>query len=837
MGAMFEAVTYAATFATIYYEFSTAKDTLTMAGQSGRISASSVLKRFAQGLYAWVTPAIWDLAENAIRFGAWLKGKLTLPDVSKLILADQVSKGFGETVGRTFETLPDGGEPETIVKGVSNIVDRVTLDNDIPEGVGARILSMLSRMCEEYVGREDWGEKTDQAAETMVKAWKRVSKLEAWGREGEPGKLLLDLLDGVSAGESEETVAVLRGLAQLDEDELESVGRALTKVGDGFQNGLRLSKTYLVAREDYGREIADAFLNSIVKHPELFSLWSGSIESGAPIFIGVPPEQDRISLPKGIPESVYRVIISDSVGESILIDSFRRIDSGQETIRFSSEDTAGRIRTGQKYLVILKTATPEDFLEKYPSRLVEATGGNAYLMDTENRRVIEGLVGRLDEYGGFPFIRFMVTDADGNRIELRLTQGGKLMLISDGGRTMIGGVELKTVKNDAGGEVARLLFLQQEGTDRYGGIIVLSRRLPSGPVWFLSNDEHIIEIKLDQKSLDVSGKLKRIIGVEEYLRLCEELGSGDAVLGVVYRKETGVIDSAWTQSADAEFKIKEAEDVLGLLIVRKNGLSAVSPDGSVKAELSGEYLKFHGVKGMGGGAEFRVSEARFRELSVYGPILEATLPSGEAILFRVVVGGDGKSVSSRLALTVDGYAPEINPIEYYGELKIKLSESGETFEYTLRDAMVVEYEDSRGIHRKVIGLSEQLPDKVLKEPQHVAAKLFTKSLLEKLGYKILEEEKRLRWQGENVFFDFHAEKPDGKIVLVECKHGDETVSKIDQADKYFRIARENGWRLLYSFLHAPQTSETKELLNHLVELMKQHPDTIEVFISGEKYGG
>ncbi|MBO3798931.1 MAG: hypothetical protein JTT13_08700, partial [Candidatus Brockarchaeota archaeon] len=840
VGAMVEAVVYAATFATIYHEFSTARDILTIAGKAGELSSSSVLKRFAQGLYAWVTPAIWDLAESGVKFGAWVKGRLTLQDVSKLILADQVSKSFGETVGEAFkelESLPDGGEPETIVKEVSNIVDRVTLDNDIPEGVGARILGILSKMCEEYVGREDWGEKTDQAAETMVKAWKRVSKLEAWGREGEPGKLLIDLLDGISAGESEETVAVLRGLAQLDEDELESVGRALTKVGDGFENGLRLSKTYLVAREDYGRDIADAFLNSIAKHPELFSLWSRALEGGATIFIGVPPKPDRISLPEGVPESVYRVIISDSVGESILIDSFRRIDSGQETIRFSSEDTAGRIGTGQKYLVILKAATPEDFLEKYPSRLVKATGGNAYLVDTENSRVVEGLVGRLDEYGGFAFIRFMVTDADGNQIELRLTQGGKLMLISDGGRTMIGGVELKTVWDGAGGEVARLLFLQQEGTDRYGGIIVLSRRLPSGPVWFLSNDEHVIEIKLGQKYLDVSGTLKRIIGGEEYLRLCEELGSGDAVLGVVYRKETGVIDSAWTQSADAEFKIKEAEDVLGLLIVRKNGLSAVSPDGSVRAELSGEYLKFHGVKGMGEGAAFRVSEARFRELSVYGPILEATLPSGEAILFRVDVSGDSKSVSSKLALAIDGYAPEINPIEYYGELKIKLSESGETFEYTLRDAMVVEYEDSKGVHRSVIGLSEPLPDKVLKEPQHVAAKLFTKSLLEKLGYKILEEESSYDLGHAKYFFDFKTETPNDKIAIVECKHGDETVSKIDQADKYFRIARENGWRLIYSFLHAPQTSETKELLNHLVELMRQYPDTIEVFISGEKYGG
>ncbi|MBO3810110.1 MAG: hypothetical protein FGF50_11035, partial [Candidatus Brockarchaeota archaeon] len=102
VGAMVEAITYAATIATIYYEFSTARDTLTMAGEAGQLSSSSVLKRFAQGLYAWVTPAIWDLAETGMKLGVWLKGKLTIPDVLKLVFADQVSRGFGETVGEAF---------------------------------------------------------------------------------------------------------------------------------------------------------------------------------------------------------------------------------------------------------------------------------------------------------------------------------------------------------------------------------------------------------------------------------------------------------------------------------------------------------------------------------------------------------------------------------------------------------------------------------------------------------------------------------------------------------------------------------------------------------------
>ncbi|MGB9717386.1 MAG: hypothetical protein ACPL4E_02950 [Thermoproteota archaeon] len=61
-----------------------------------------------------------------------------------------------------------------------------------------------------------------------------------------------------------------------------------------------------------------------------------------------------------------------------------------------------------------------------------------------------------------------------------------------------------------------------------------------------------------------------------------------------------------------------------------------------------------------------------------------TLPSGEAILFRVDVAGDGKTVSSKLALAVERYAPDINLVEYYGELKIMLSERSSVRVYSER---------------------------------------------------------------------------------------------------------------------------------------------------------
>ncbi|MEM2696115.1 MAG: hypothetical protein QXU09_04175, partial [Thermoproteota archaeon] len=63
---------------------------------------------------------------------------------------------------------------------------------------------------------------------------------------------------------------------------------------------------------------------------------------------------------------------------------------------------------------------------------------------------------------------------------------------------------------------------------------------------------------------------------------------------------------------------------------------------------------------------------------------------------------------------------------------------------------------------------------VLSESQHVVAKLFTKELLEKLGYIILEEESLYDLGNRRyVYFDFKTETPDKRIAIVECKHGDE----------------------------------------------------------------
>ncbi|MBO3810248.1 MAG: hypothetical protein FGF50_11745, partial [Candidatus Brockarchaeota archaeon] len=292
-GAMFEAITYAATFAIVYHEFSTARDTLTMAGEAGQLSTPSVLKRFAQGLYAWVTPAIWDLAENAIKFEAWLKGKLTLPDVSKLILADQVSKSFGETVGKAFETLPDGGEPEDIVKSVSSIVDKVTADEDIPEEVGRKMLDILGRADEERIVRNEW-EKVKQDAEVITDFWKRVKELEAWEKRDEPGRLLIEWLESLGKGRSDEAFDALQKSMGLGDEELNSIGKALENVG--VENGLKLFDTYF--------NKVDAYYDEKLKEPirEYFLKTIKEAEDNAPnvldAWLFVIPKQGVVMIKK-----------------------------------------------------------------------------------------------------------------------------------------------------------------------------------------------------------------------------------------------------------------------------------------------------------------------------------------------------------------------------------------------------------------------------------------------------------------------------------------------------------------------------------------------------------
>ncbi|MGB9717724.1 MAG: hypothetical protein ACPL4E_04715 [Thermoproteota archaeon] len=154
----------------------------------------------------------------------------------------------------------------------------------------------------------------------------------------------------------------------------------------------------------------------------------------------------------------------------------------------------------------------------------------------------------------------------------------------------------------------------------------------------MSNDEYIIGIKQDQKWLSIDEILKVIVGGAEYSKLNGELSNGKVVLGVVYLKDNGEINSAWSQRIDANFNIEGAKGILGIFIIKAEGLSAVSPNGKVTVKLSEGYLEFSGVEGMKEDARFQVSKAQFRDIGRYGPTLEITMPSGDQILFRIKWG-------------------------------------------------------------------------------------------------------------------------------------------------------------------------------------------------------
>jgi len=339
VGAIFEAVTYAATYAAIYHEVSTARDALNAAGGAGEFSAAEVLKRFGKGLYAWVTPAIWDLAELGIKGAAWLKGRLSLEDISKLILADRVSKEFGETVGKALETLPDGGV--NIAKATSEIFSEVTMDKEVPKAVGESMLRILAKAGEGYAGRGDWDGKMLDAAETIVEAWKSVEGLEAWGEGEEPGRLL-EWLEKIKPDETDEAVKTLKGFATLSDEELEGLGEALARVGDSFEDGLKLFKTY-VGLEFYpsSAKVKSCFLNQVEEYGiKAIEKWSQVLEySNKHGVLGVPALIEELKIGREVRK--YPVVSGDIVEvlglkpEENIVTLF--VEKGGETYRILGE--------------------------------------------------------------------------------------------------------------------------------------------------------------------------------------------------------------------------------------------------------------------------------------------------------------------------------------------------------------------------------------------------------------------------------------------------------------------------------------------------------------------
>ncbi len=606
VGAMVEAVSYAATYATIYHELSTATDMLTAAGKAGQLSATTVLKRFGQGLYAWITPAIWDLAETGMKAGAWLKGRLTLPDISKLILADRFSKDFGETVGKAFQSLPDGGEPEDIAKKVSDIVDRVTADNDVPESVGLRILDILSRISGEYVGEKDWGEKAYQTAETMVEAWKRVSELEAWKKGGELGRLLVDWLESLEGKKLGEALDALQKFGSLGDEELNNIGGALAKVGFS-ENGLKLFDTYFktIVLEQHGKNIANALVEAVSKNSEVLEAWSNAIEKGLKILVDVSTRgegdlniEGRIGTGRGqiLPGYYWIQVISEDSGNEVN-EGLRNIGPPEGAIGLLHFEG---VKGGDKYILILESVTVENFLDRVKVEYTDVAdklrkgtvgdwlkdvyglSGASFVRDGDSiYLMIDGeRIARVDAVlagsGSRIYLEFRIAEPDGREHIFHIGwRDGEATIDVILGKHHCPVMEFaqKVVRDSGGDVVARLLYIKYLETTEAGyreantNFLVSREEFGWGSSkWSFSNifttGEGIINIKTDSAWLE--GPLKDIFG-EEVLRKLESVG---VRVALVYQHE-GKTALKFAKPSDLSVRdLPEGSNAIGFLVLR-----------------------------------------------------------------------------------------------------------------------------------------------------------------------------------------------------------------------------------------------------------------------------
>ncbi|MEM3390650.1 MAG: hypothetical protein QW491_14775, partial [Thermoproteota archaeon] len=806
VGAMVEAVTYAATFATVCYEFSTARDMLTSAGEAGQLSSSSVLKRFAQGLYAWVTPAIWDLTETGIRFGAWLKGKLNLPDVSKLIFADQASKSFGETVGRALETLPDGGEPEEIAKGASNIVDKVTMDEDIPEDIGVRILSILSKMGEEYVGRED-------AAETIVEAWKRVSELEAWGREEEPGKLLMDWLGSLEKEKSDEALDALQKFAGLGEEELNSLGKALGKIGDSFENGLKLFDTYFktIELEQYGEKVANALAETVSKNPEVLGIWRDAIEERFKILVDISTLgngnlkiEDKVGDGHGqvSPGHYWVQVISETLG--------RKVDEGLRILRPEERAlTFENVEAGENYILILRDVNVENFFERVKIRdasgeygktigewLAEKYGlsGFSFMKESGDTYLIMGgekvanVEAGLKGGPGYSYLEFKITDLNGEARTFHIGwKNGEpsFSIMFSENPYIIKEFSQKTVR---GGEriVARLIYLKYlEVGEEMSTIFPISRTEPD---WSFLNtfrtDEKIISIQ--RGSVWLEGPLRDIFGGETV----DELKSDKARVALIYKHvDEVIVKPAYPAKLEVQ-NLPEGSEALGFLVLRMDKElstniaedTVISLGGNVMKKTERTYLTDLSITK---GSYSRVLQADVTFTSL-GPYLQmkAKTIGGLDLIYRFEYDQKAGSVIYNPFIEIKGKEIAVSSIVKFEVLP--------DVKY-LGDIACIQAETY-----KIIGLSKELPKYFDERASHawfVAS--FLKYEFEKVyaGWEIEKMECSYGEETEtSARFDAVVIEPDKKRVILEFKtiyEGTKEKDLIEQAAKYIRICDED----------------------------------------------
>jgi len=291
-------------------------------------------------------------------------------------------------------------------------------------------------------------------------------------------------------------------------------------------------------------------------------------------------------------------------------------------------------------------------------------------------------------------LEFELTDVDGKECTFRLTDEGKLSLVDVEEGSIryynVIGLRLRHFDDGAGGEAVRLLGIEYGKRTAY---LVMARNIPGDVTYYLGNRDRFIEVEPGQQTKKVGEVLEVILGKDGFERLKGELAAGRAVVGLVYVGEDGEVHHLWSTSLEYNLRKQPASEILGLYVVKMEGMSASELGGAGVRLVSGEggyRLLVEGVEDLEwipvNGPSFELSSQDYANLKM--PLL-----GGEVLSIQVNVDKQGRLYCSKLKiqkgntfydLTLLEYTPEIENYYYEGRA------------ITLRNLLTIQYFDSKG---------------------------------------------------------------------------------------------------------------------------------------------
>jgi len=677
-------------------------------------------------------------------------------------------------------------------------------------------------------------EKSEDAATGLIK----------WLSNGEEEEL--------KGSQSEILDELIPELVKLDKKGLDGIGKALAAkgIGDSFENGLKLLKTYFVTAnsKQYGKSVANAFVEAVSKNPNLFKDFVRVIEDEYPVYFGRSPDTYDVPTPEDqskIQGKLVYIYILDPNTKDIVAEGTRKVKqltsedmNPQKTFTFPESNIKG----GEEYLILIKEFIIGDFYNKYNVKdKIVMEGGNAYYMDPNGRALKQLGPGKLDGtkdkvWIDFPFkdLREVTDPKEAPELKLRVSSTGATYIIYPSRNPdLIESALIKSVRDESGNIVAELLYARAprgELLDKY----LLSRNLPHGYKWCLSNDEGIVELKSSKTLAIANDFIKRIFDPQTYEKLEEGLSTDTARIAAIFETPEGK-KTMWTKTSKIEFIVPEkATEVSKFYIIWAEDFEETFDSTSFKTSIVRNQegkLEKHVIISGPEGTLFSKTDYRFTSPYEGKVALLLDLPYSK---YKPAFEFGCDNAGNLVVKTVLKYIPEGTVEASYEVEKYEYQKTYYTTKGDQLDDVLIAY--MKNEVPKIIGLSHYLSSDIDYRPGHAVAAMHMEDyIINRMEGKIKGYEVTDPQVGRRI--DIIAEIKNEKAIM-EAKEGmertlDENTVKQPEKDIELLIGKgkEKYGKAYYFFDKEPSGEGARKYLKIIREVYVKHPEVAgKVFV-------